>query len=313
MEPYERYIDLNLRQIPPIETERRYSVTADVLSYRRCPRLYANQAERGYAPAQPSQRYVGSVIHQVLDRAHLHFSGRINAETTNQIPDGGQIEIYFNEVDSALRAHGIRPFNPELGQYVLRLLKNFNQIEGPDLYPRVKDTEHKLQSDRGEYILHGVVDVLASELGSGVGEKSVEIWDYKGSRRPKESTAFGRKILEDYRFQMLVYSSLFNLRNGYYPSKGVIYFLGELRGASITSRPDSAILEVSLNDAEMAEAIESFDETVKQIVKARNENSWRPPDDGSETAGRETCDACSIGVSCSIESNHYHHRIPGAQ
>lgn len=311
MEPFDRYKHLNLRQIPPVDIKRRYSVTADVLSYKRCPRLYASQAERGFSPAQPSQRYVGSVIHQVLDRAHLHFSGRLNAATANQIPDEHQIEIYFNEVDSALRAHGIRPFNSELGKYVLELLKKFNQIEGNDLYPRVKDTEHKLQSDRGNYILYGVVDVLVSPQGSGSDERSVEIWDYKGSKRPKATTTFGEKILEDYKFQMLVYSSLFFMRNGFYPTKGVIYFLGELGGNNVRSRPISAVLEVPLDHLGMDVAIQSFDNTVSQIDTSRNTGSWVPPQDGNETAGRETCDACDLRSSCPAESSHYHPRIPG--
>ena len=309
MDPFEKYRDLSVRQNSTNDVKRRYSVTADVLSYRRCPRLYASQSERGFSPAQASQRYVGQVIHQVLDRAHLHYSGRITSATKNQIPNDDQIEVYFNEVDSALRAHGIRPFNPELGDYVLKLLQRFNGIEGDELYPRVKDTEHKLQSDRGNYILHGVVDVLVSSTDSD--EKSVEIWDYKGSKHPKESTSFGEKILEDYKFQMLVYSSLFNLRNGYYPTKGVIYFLGELQDQSITSRPTSAIQEVQLDDAEMNRALQSFDSTVNQIKSSRDTDSWAPPRDGHETAGRETCDACDLRWSCPSERGHYHPRIPG--
>lgn len=311
MDSFDRYKDLNVRQITTNDLKRKYSVTADVLSYRRCPRLYASQSIRSFAPAQPSQRYVGSMIHQVLDRAHLQYSGRISNATANQIPNDDQIRIYFNEVDSALRAHGIRPFNPELGEYVLKLLQRFNRIEGKDLYPRVKDTEHKLQSDRGRYILHGVVDVLVSPTGSD--SRDVEIWDYKGTKRPIETTGFGKKILEDYKFQMLVYSSLFKMRNGYYPSKGVIYFLGELRGQTITSRPSSAVLEVPLDDAEMNKALQSFDNTVSQIETSKDTDNWPPPSNGAETAGRETCDACDLRTSCPKERNKYHHRIPGSK
>jgi len=311
MKPLDIYKDLNLKQIPAAKIKRAYSVTADVLSYKRCPRLYASQAERGFSPAQPSQRYVGTVIHQVLDRAHLHYSGRINALTANQIPTDNDIEMYFNQVDSALRAHGVRPFNNELASYVLSLLKRFNRIEGADLYPRVKDTEHKLQSDRGEYILHGVVDVLVSSAPSDI--NSVEIWDYKGSKRPKEDTKFGKTILEDYTFQMLVYASLFKLRNGFYPVKGVIYFLGELAGNTVNSRPASAILEVSLNEERMVEALRNFDNTVNDIESSRVNNSWLPPKDGHETAGIETCAACDIRSSCPIEVKSYPHRIPGGR
>ena len=310
MQAFERYKNMNIGHFARSDIKRRYSVTADVLSFRRCPRLYAAEAEKGFTPAQPSQRYVGSVIHQVLDRAHLHYSGRLDPRTTHQIPSDKDIEEYFKDVDKALRAHGVRPFNPDLSQYVLGLLQRFNQIEGASLYPRVKDTEHRLQSDRERYVLYGVVDVLVSPSSSKQDDKSVEIWDYKGSRRPKESTNFGRKILEDYKFQMLVYSSLFNLRNGYYPTKGVIYFLGELRDQTLTSSPPSARMEVPLDTDEMNRAVQSFDDTVSDIDEARETYRWRPPEDGSSTAGKETCDACDIRVSCTSE--HYQPRFPGA-
>jgi DNA helicase-2/ATP-dependent DNA helicase PcrA len=308
MDPFYKYKDLRINRNSTNEVKRRYSVTADILSYRRCPRLYASQAERGFSPAQPSQRYVGQVIHQVLDRAHLHYSGRLSKATAGQIPNDDQIRVYFNEVDGALRAHGIRPFNNELGEYVLGLLQKFNRIEGNQLYPRVKDTEHKLQSDRGSYILYGLIDVLVSSTASD--NNSVEIWDYKGSRRPKDTTKFGNKILQDYKFQMLVYSSLFNLRNGYYPSKGVIYFVGELGDQNISSRPDSAMLEVSLDDNEMKKALSSFEDTVHQIENSRSTNYWSPPTDGAEAAGRETCDACDLRFSCTYEQKNYSHRLP---
>jgi hypothetical protein len=306
MNPYEEYNDLTIREGQANEVKRRYSVTADVLSYRRCPRLYASLEERGFSPAQPSQRYVGSLVHQVLDRAHLHYSGRLDQRTRGQIPTSEDIESYFEEVETALKAHGIRPFNLELAKYVLNVLQKFNKIEGPALYPRVKDTEHRLQSDRGDYILYGVVDVLVSGT-SDSSNREVEIWDYKGTKRPDKSTTFGRRILKDYTFQMHVYSSLFKLRNGYYPLKGIIYFLGELGETSVTSRPASAILEVSQDEEKMKEALKEFNSTVSEIVKSRNLNNWLPPFDGHETAGKETCDACDIRASCRVE--HYAARL----
>ncbi len=309
MKAFEEYKDMHIEHSGRTDIKRRYSVTSDILSYRRCPRLYGVQAEMGFSPAQPSQMYVGSVIHQVLDRAHRHYSGKLGEKYHNNIPSDDDIAKYFNDVDQAMKAHGIRPFNKGLSAYVLETLQRFNRIEGPTLYPRVKDTEHRLQSDRKYYFLYGVVDVLVSTENSNSGDNSVEIWDYKGSKHPKSSTKFGKKILEDYTFQMLVYSSLFKLRNGYYPQKGVIYFLGELGGKNqVASRPADAILEVPLNEVEMERAIKSFDETVDEINRSRESDRWDPPRDGKETAGNETCDACDIRASC--PSVNYPSRIP---
>lgn len=308
MHSWEHYKDVSVRENNTNSVKRRYSVTGDVLSYRRCARLYASLAERGFSPAQPSQRYVGSIIHEVLDRAHLHYSGRLDPRTAGQIPTDDEIKGYFVAVENALRAHGIRPFSPDLSEYVLKILKRFNRIEGPSLYPRVKDTEHRLQNDQGEYILHGVVDVLVSNMGRTEEEEQIEIWDYKGMQRPKLSTKFGRRILRDYTFQMQVYAMLYKLRNGDYPHKAIIYFVGELSDGDPQTAPPSAMMEVPLSVKEIDVALSFFDETVRNIVNSRNTNTWEPPQDGHETAGRETCDACDIRFSCPSEK--YPHKFP---
>ena len=311
MEQIEKYKEMKIVHSAKGELKEMYSVTGDILSYRRCPRSYSIIAERGFIPAQPSQRYVGSVIHQVLDRTHRLYSGRLDSNKKGQIPSDEDIKGFFDKVDEAMRAHGIRPFNKDLATFVLKIRQRFNKIEGPLLYPRVKDTEHRLQSDRDGYILHGVVDVLVAPTNSEKDDNFVEIWDYKGSRRPKGSNAYEKKILEDYEYQMLVYSSLFKLRNGYYPTKGVIYFLGELNVENLNTSPSTARLEVSLDEARMKEAMKSFDDTVEDIKNARRTQAWDPPANGSKTAGKETCDACDIRASCPSEKQNYHHRYPG--
>ena len=49
------------------------------------------------------QIYYGTLIHQVLDRAHAHYAGLRDPETKGQFPTDQDIENYFNEVDQALR------------------------------------------------------------------------------------------------------------------------------------------------------------------------------------------------------------------
>jgi hypothetical protein len=61
-----------------------------------------------------------------------------------------------------MRAHGIRPASPRVAEQAKEVLRTFNRVEGPLLYPRVLDTGFRLESERANYILRGVVDVLAS-------------------------------------------------------------------------------------------------------------------------------------------------------
>lgn len=288
------------------EIKRRYSVTADVLSYRRCARQYYYYSERGFVASLPNQIFIGTIIHEVLDRAHGHYAGRRDQTTSGKIPTDEDLSKYFDEVENALMTQGMRvPLHVK--EYALEILKTFNRIEGPILYPRVVDTEHRLQADRGNYILHGVVDVLVSDSKD---PKQREIWDYKGTKRPDTGKTAGKKILADYLFQMQVYANLYKLRNNDYPRKAIIYFLGELKNED-DKTPENAILEVELEESKILNALKEFEKTVDDIEKSRTTESWRPPEDGHESASKETCDICDFRWNCSVEKDNYPKRLLG--
>src|SRR5215467_7747223 len=96
---------------PPVK--RRYSVTADILSYLRCKRQYGFFARRGYTSAQSGQFFFGTVIHETLDRAHAHFRGEIPDVEPGTMPNDDDIRNYFRAAERALRARGIRPLSKE--------------------------------------------------------------------------------------------------------------------------------------------------------------------------------------------------------
>ena len=77
------------------------------------------------------------------------------------MPGDDDIRNYFNAAERALRARGIRPLSKESRDKAETYVLEFNRNEGPAAYPRIVDTEHRLQKDKGKYILHGVVDVIA--------------------------------------------------------------------------------------------------------------------------------------------------------
>ena len=82
-------------QIPlsrPRTHKERYSVTADILSYELCPIQYGMFNRRKYEPAVPVQLFYGTVIHQVLDKAHGHYSGILNPQTRSVVPSDNDIE-----------------------------------------------------------------------------------------------------------------------------------------------------------------------------------------------------------------------------
>ena len=305
---WQKFLGLKVPASQSTSLKRRYSVTTDIRSFQRCSRQYGHFAVRGYAPAHSVQIYYGTLIHQVLDRAHAHYAGLRDPETEGQLPTDQDIENYFNEVDQALRVRGVQSVRASTQaaerKAALRRLKLFNQIEGPKLYPRVRDTEYRLQSDQGDYLLYGTVDVLADSPGWLPGMKG-EIWDYKGANRPEPNT----ENFHQYEFQMLVYAELYRERNGYYPERAILYFLNELDTAEESHiRPPEALLEVPLDPKRIEVALYIFKSTVSDIERCRRKDEWPEPQNG--LPDKNTCDICDIRWNCPAHVGKYPMRYP---
>jgi len=303
--------------------KRRYSVTQDVVAYRRCARQYGVFNVHKYAPAEQTQAYFGTVLHQVLDRCHAHFHGISDPATKGLLPDHGQIlseedisdyfgeaksarktgkidplppsDIvkYFIQVENGLNSKGILAIRSELRVQAVKILQYFNALEGPTLYPRVKDTEHRLQADRTNHILHGVVDLLVDAPNEALDPAECEMWDYKGSRR----IGLNPKDLETYEFQMRVYAYLYQRKHGVWPRKAVLYFLNELDGPNCPSqRPVNALMEVSIEPKEVQVAIYEFTKTVTQIEQSRLSDKWEAAAPGS--ISEQDCKNCDLRWDC---------------
>ena len=285
---WQNFRSLNLGHNQPAQVRQRYSVTADILAYQQCSIQYGAFAVRRYEPALVVQLFYGTIIHQVLDRAHAHFRGDLNARQ-GTLPTNTDIENYFREVENALVARRIRAVQNVRDQ-ALKILKRFNALEGPVLYPRVIDTECRLQADQVMYILHGNVDVLAHSDADG--DNGVEIWDYKGAYKP----SLGDPEYQRYVFQMQVYADLYRQKTGTAPTKAILYFLNELApDPEPTIRPVNALLEVDLDQIAVQQALQSFKQTVQQIEDCRSTRQWPDP---MVAPNQPTCNACDLRWNC---------------
>jgi PD-(D/E)XK nuclease superfamily len=301
MSVWTHYQDITVA--PPSEPaiRPRFSLTADIISFRRCSRQYGHFGNDGYVPAQAVQVFFGTIIHQVLDRCHRHYSGLMGAPK-GSFPTNADVEAYFGEVENALKSQGIRPASGAVRDRALLVLKTFNRIEGPTLYPRVFDTEYRLEADRGDYVLRGVVDVLAAAGDATPDHDNVEIWDYKGTRFPDLSSP----TMRDYEWQMAVYAELYRSRTGRYPKRAILYFLNELDEA-MTKRPLRAVHEVHFDKSQIAKALNEFASTATDIMGCRAARAWPLP---GQAPSKETCDICDLRWNCSAAAAKYDLRTP---
>ena len=295
---WQDYTKMAVSSKPEVQTLPRLSLTGDIVSHRKCPRQYGFFSVKGFVPAHTVQIFYGTIIHEVLDRTHHHFQGYDDPKTKGKIPTNQDIKNYFEEVDNALKAHGIRAINTDLKEKALQTLIMFNQIEGPNLYPLVVDTEHRVRGTRESvgYIMEGVVDVLVgsdSNIEKGFSDPSkLEIWDYKGQKSPKNETD-----IDSYKYQMQVYCALFRIRNGCLPKAAKLYFLNELQ-TGITERPKNAILEVKISEKEINKALSEFDNTAGNIIHDAENERWNPPSALRAKEMQDTCTICDIRWSC---------------
>jgi DNA helicase II / ATP-dependent DNA helicase PcrA len=291
----------------------RFSLTSDILSFRKCKRQYGYFGNDGFVPAQAVQIFFGQIIHQVLDRCHRHYSG-LFGHPKGSMPTDAEIDQYFDEVEQALRAHGIRPTSPREAAQAKQILKTFNRIEGPVLYPRVIDTEYRLESERQNFVLRGVVDVLAAD-DTG----APEIWDYKGTDMPSLSS----RDLRDYEWQMSVYAELYKVKTKQYPERAVLYFLNELKTKPgdpiITKRPVRAryVVDFMRDGIEpdgtptlVKQGLEGFDLTAADIIACKQAHRWDAPS-GGDVPDEKTCDICDIRWNCTAHPvGKYSVRMP---
>ena len=291
----------------------RFSLTSDIISFRKCQRQYGYFGQDGFVPAQAVQIFFGQIIHQVLDRCHRHYSGFFG-HPKGTMPADADIEHYFDEVDQALRAHGVRPASPIVADQAKQVLKTFNALEGPVLYPRVIDTEYRLESERQNFVLRGVVDVLAAD-DSG----EPEIWDYKGTDKPPLSSS----DLRDYEWQMSVYAELYKVKAGRYPVRAVLCFLNELKtkpgDPPIARRPIPAVhvvdfmrdgVEADGTPTLVKQGLAVFDLTATDIIACKHTRLWDAPT-GTDVPDEKTCDICDIRWNCGAHpSGKYKVRMP---
>lgn len=303
--PWSQYQSIQVQTTNVAGMKGKYSVTADILSFQLCPSQYGYFAVKNYQPAHVLQIWFGTIIHQVLDKLHMHYWGLLDPSLRGQIPSDTDIDTYFNAVDDSLRARGVVAISPRVRSTALRVLRIFNKVEGMTLYPNIIDTECTLEADQINYILHGKVDLLKDiSVGRAIPNyDSVEIWDYKGSRFPDISKPDGIKKLERYTFQLLAYAQLYKLKTGNFPVKGVLYFMNELDiRPEPTVRPTQAVYEIDLrnplNLGNINQAMLSFSQTVSEIERCKSQHNWPRP----QQPDKETCDICDIRWKCSSVS-----------
>ncbi len=288
---------------------RKYSTTADILSFKRCRRQYGYFGVRGFSSATATQRYFGTLVHDVLDRIHRNYRDNPGAGLPNQ----NAIATLVAEAHDRLIRSGVRPYNSRQQQErATTLISRFVSSVGPHFFPHVRQTEYRLeralQTHTGrDYVLDGVVDVLSGSVSHALhlpvstDPDDIEIWDYKSGQMPEQ----GSRELTDYTYQMRVYAELYRQQTGEYPARCVLVFVGELGddkrwalSGGVARNFPALFYIVQPNPNHIQKAMRDFHETVETSELERTRpfaNQWAAREHKVDDS---TCEACEIRYSC---------------
>lgn len=297
------------------EQIRTYSTTGDILSYLRCRRQYGFFGVRGFAASSNTQRYFGTLVHDVIDRISRDYRRQ------PVLPDETRIAELVEEAHDRLYRSGVRALNASQNKkQAITMISRLIQLIGAVFFPHVRETEYRLEraleTTRGcRYVLDGIVDVLsgavmhALEIPADTEPDDVEIWDYKSGRFPrlKPGSPGQHPFLTDYVYQMRVYAELYRLQTGRPPARCVLVFTGELLNDALWNGGDchhrdfrDLFFVVTPQEHKLDQAMERFHAVVDDIEHERTRpyaSQWHAPTPGSVDG--ETCIACDLRFNCS--------------
>ena len=179
-----------------------YSLTGDLLSYRRCAMQYRFYNGSALPPSRPVQMWYGEFIHGMLEAAFRLWSDARGALRfpwpCMPIPDTGppdapppglaahDLRAIGWPIEEALAHEGKRARSRRARVSAYRRAEAAINMLGPHLFPLIADAEQKvigtrllpqraggplLRSER--YALHGIIDVLTNVELASVGDDNI--------------------------------------------------------------------------------------------------------------------------------------------
>jgi len=274
-----------------------YSLTGDLLAYRRCGLQYRYYNRGALPPSRPVQQWFGEFIHGVMEESY-----RTWRESHSPFPWAStDVTDIQDLIIRRLAARGLRYRNRNLLNISRERAELALNTLGPHLFPLISEAEWPLHAvrtmpgttARAEYYeVSGVADVLTSvnlrsvsrdnliiqalerdqsiaeELERGRSDPSYEfevLVDYKGMERPPLSSQFA----EDLRWQLLTYAWLRSQQPGARPVvAGVLVFINELLLTTNETRELKRQVEASPPDTDV----------LPDQVDADSLWAWRPRD-----------------------------------
>lgn len=278
---------------------RIYSVTEDLISFKRCPRQYGYLRVKKFVPSSFTQLYYGTLLHRVMHRIFLHYKSKGRSPTTKDV---GEI---IDEVHENLIRIGIIPISLRHKDRVKNQIIRFYELIGEWLLPRILYSEVRLTLSSPRYSIEGIADVILRDGNEG----RLQLWDYKASARPKDESVRELNKLQARIYALMYYKAYVKSMDQVAPDpiQVVICYINEadrkLRGKEI----DEVISQIAdvydfdgIFDADIENELNSI---INEIENSRSKGKW----EASKDVDKATCDICDFRWDCPQRKGEYKH------
>lgn len=223
--------------------KKSYSLTSHINVFEVCPRQYQLYQEYAFSPSRSATMTFGVLVHQTIEDIHRRaVERRFNEITTSAIANQ-----WFESNYQSLLLAGMRPLSFTRKDAALKHVLRYYQNNQSELH-RVVETEVDVSVEKPDYILTGKIDLIMGKDGK------LEVLDFKTQKRPKP----GDPLAERYYKQLCLYSHILRERHGKNPERLYIYWTAE-------KARKTALMEFPVDERNIQEAGEHFDEVVKSI------------------------------------------------
>ena len=270
----------------PAEKPRRvYSFTQDVRQFEICPIRYHRYRVQQYTEPPDYHVLLGDVVHRCIHALCSDYLGK-GDHPAGVIPSDARVEQHLERQKLALKYQNI---NLSLQDQLeaRRIVHAWNKAVGPELYPRIIETEFPLEEKLEHYDLRGIPDLLLH--GKGRNSTKPEIYELKTRHKPKNRDEADQR-------QLQLYVHLYHQQYGIVPSRAFVYYLRDLD----SSQPEGPALRPVV-EQELAQRItqrrpEQTIATIEEIEQAHATGEW--PKMPTHQPSKELCTGCHLRPGC---------------
>ncbi len=256
----ESYMSYKLISSGPKNHKAVFSYTGDIALYDDCPIKYRFFRNLNFPKKQVASLNFGSLIHLTIEKLH-------NVYRKTKFIDMNLIKKVLRENYNSLKKNNGFILNPSEGEKAINIIMQYcsNDFEN---FKFIKESELNLTLVKENYILNGVLDILA------ISDNGFNIIDLKTNSGKPES------IPENYRKQLLTYKYLAE-KNGYNIENLMLYFLS-----------DSSLdkIQISFTEEDVENNLNHFDIIINKIINEEFSN---------KTPHLNRCINCELKFYCS--------------